>query len=270
MTGDAQLERLLCDAMELQAGGRLGEGYERLREWLRIRVRRGDPQGQGAPRTRVAIPRTTLVCVDCRDYDLAADALKRCLERCSFERAKWFTDAGAEARVEGVETVPIPKIASTAAYSRFVMKELDRHIDTDFALLVQYDGYILNARCWSDEFLEYDYIGARWPAEDWITVGNGGFSLRSKRLLRALQDPEIEPAHPEDIAICRTHRERLEDRHGIRFAPEEVAARFSFETVPSDGPTLGFHGLGHLVNLYDKTSAEVAAYRPPRLDVLSR
>ena len=36
MTDDAQLERLLCDAMELQAKGRLGEGYERLREWLRI------------------------------------------------------------------------------------------------------------------------------------------------------------------------------------------------------------------------------------------
>jgi hypothetical protein len=268
MTDDAQLDRLLCDAMELQAQGRLGEGYERLREWLRIRVRRGDRQGAGVPPKRVPIPRTTLVCVDCRDYDLAADALKHCLERASFERVKWFTDA--EVQVEGVETVRIPRIASTAAYSRFVMKELDRHIDTDFALLVQYDGYILNAGCWSDEFLGYDYIGARWPAQDWITVGNGGFSLRSRRLLRALQDPEIEPADPEDIAICRTHRERLEDRHGIRFAPEEVAARFSFETVPSDGPTLGFHGLGHLVNLYDKTNAEVAAYRPPRLDVLSR
>ena len=226
MTDDAQLDRLLCEAMELQAQGRLGEGYGRLREWLRIRVRRGDRQGAAVPRTRAAIPRTTLVCVDCRDYDLAADALERCLERCSFERAKWFTDG--DARVPGVERVRIPRIDSTAAYSRFVMKELDRHIDTDFALLVQYDGYVLNGGCWSDEFLQYDYIGARWPAEDWITVGNGGFSLRSKRLLRALQDPEIAPADPEDITICRTYRELLEDRHGIRFAPEELAARFSF------------------------------------------
>ena len=268
MTGDAQLDRLLCDAMDLQARGQLGEGYERLREWLRIRVRRGDRQGYGVPRSRVEIPRTTLVCVDCRDYDLAADALARCLERCSFPKAKWFTDS--DARVAGAETVRIPRITSTAGYSRFVMKELERHIDTEFAMLVQYDGYILNPRCWSDDFLDYDYIGARWPADDWITVGNGGFSLRSKRLLRALQDPAIEPADPEDVAICRTYRELLEDRHGIRFAPEEVAARFSFETVPSDGPTLGFHGLGHLVNLYDKSDVEVAAYRPPRLDVLPR
>jgi hypothetical protein len=268
MNDDAQLDRLLCDAMDLQASGRLAEGYERLREWLRIRVRRGDRQGGSAPRARVEIPRTTLVCIDCRDYELAADALARCLERARFPKAKWFTDA--EVRVEGVETVRIGRLTSTAAYSRFVMKDLDRHVDTDFALLVQYDGYIVNAACWAADFLDYDYIGARWPADDWITVGNGGFSLRSKRLLRALQDPAIEPADPEDIAICRTHRERLEDKYGIRFAPEEVAERFSFETVPSDGPTLGFHGLGHLVNLFDKTDAEVAAYRPPRLDVLSR
>jgi hypothetical protein len=269
MSDDAQLQRLLCEAMELQAEGKLGEGYARLREWLRIRVRRGDPGGASVPARRVPISRTTLVCVDCRDYDLAAAALTHCLERCSFERAKWFTD-NPEARADGVQTVRIPKITSTDAYSRFVMKELDQHVDTEFALLVQYDGYILNAGCWSEEFLDYDYIGARWPAEDWITVGNGGFSLRSKRLLRALQDPAIEPADPEDVAICRTYRERLEDQHGIRFAPDDVAARFSFETVPSDGPTLGFHGLGHLVNLYDKTDAEVAAYRPPPFDVRPR
>src|SRR4051812_6216419 len=195
MTGDAQLDQLLCDAMDLQAQGKLGEGYERLREWLRIRVRRGDRQAYGVPATRVEIPRTTLVCIDCRDYDLAADALARCLERCSFPKAKWFTDA--DRHVQGVETVRIGRIGSTADYSRFVMKELDQHIDTDFALLVQSDAYVLNARCWSEDFLPYHYTGARWPEDDWVRVATGGFSPRPKRLLRALQAPAVGPADPE-------------------------------------------------------------------------
>jgi len=253
--------------MALQAQGRLAEGYECLRNWLRARVRNGErmaSKGAGP----VSIPRTTLACVDCRDQDLAAHALERCLERCRFTRALLFSDVPFP--VAGVEALEIPRIASSQSYSRFVMKELDRYIDTDFVLLVQYDGFVLDSRRWSPEFHAYDYIGACWPADDWMTVGNGGFSLRSKRLLRALQDPEIAPSDPEDLAICKTHRPLLEDRYGIRFAPDEVAAAFSFETIPPAAPTFGFHGLGHLVNLFDKTDAEVAAYRPPRLDVRPR
>jgi hypothetical protein len=264
---DAQLERLLHDAMALQAQGRLREGYECLRNWLGLRLRRGDRMAASAP-AAVKIPGTTLCCVDCRDYVLAAHALTRCLERCRFPRALFFTDA--EVDIDGVETVRIDRISSTEAYSHFMIKGLNRYISTEFALLVQYDGFVLNANCWSPEFQRYDYVGARWPADDWMSVGNGGFSLRSKRLLQALQDPEIQPLDPEDVTVCRTYRSLLEERHGIEFAPEDVAVGFSFETVPSEGPTFGFHGLGHLVNMFDMSDAEIAAYRPPQLQVRPR
>jgi hypothetical protein len=36
------------------------------------------------------------------------------------------------------------------------------HVDTEFAILVHEDGFIVNPECWSDEFF-YDYIGAPWP-----------------------------------------------------------------------------------------------------------
>jgi len=264
---DAALGRLLRDAMELQAQGRLGEGYECLRDWVRIRVRRGDRR-PAAARPTVQIPATTLCCIDCRDYELAAYALSRCLERCRFPRVLFFTDA--DMHVEGVETVRIDRISSTDAYSHFMIKDLDRYISTDFALMVQYDGFILNADCWSPGFQHYDYVGARWPADHWMSVGNGGFSLRSKRLLQALQDPEVLAADPEDVAICRTYRLLLEEKYGIQFAPEEVAVGFSFETVPSECATFGFHGLGHLVNMFDMSEAEIAVYRPPQLQVLPR
>ena len=86
----------------------------------------------------------------------------------------------------------IPRVASAREYSRFVIKDLLRDIATDFVQIIQWDGYVINGPAWTNEFLDYDYIGARW----WFrkhdrNVGNGGFSLRSRRLLEALQDAAI-------------------------------------------------------------------------------
>ena len=69
-------------------------------------------------------------------------------------------------------------------------------------LVIQDDGHIVNPSLWDEEFLKYDYIGLPWPFEDsWIEkqlkeqrpiirkvypknrVGNGGFSLRSRKFL---------------------------------------------------------------------------------------
>ena len=94
---------------------------------------------------------------------------------------------------------------------------------------------------------EYDYIGAPWsegatPPDQ--RVGNGGFSIRSRRLLEALRDPELDydPTRGEDQLICHTLRPVLEARHGIRFAPLDIAQRFSFERDGPVHPTFGFHG----------------------------
>ena len=161
--------------------------------------------------------------------------------------------------IDGIDCVRIPPIASREAYSRFVMKELAGHIDTDFALLVQWDGFVVNADAWSDEFLDYDYIGAKWIFyDDGHTVGNGGFSLRSKRLLEALGDPHVVPDEAEDVAICRTYRSYLEQAHGIRFAPEPIADRFSFEASYWTSPPFGFHGLFNFWMFLDR--AGLAAF----------
>jgi hypothetical protein len=60
-----------------------------------------------------------------------------------------------------------------------------------------------------------------------MAVGNGGFSLRSRRFMEACSRI-IKIMHPEDHHICRTYRKQLE-AEGMRFAPIEVAERFSFE-----------------------------------------
>lgn len=123
-----------------------------------------------------------------------------------------------------------PPIKSKDEYSRFMIKEVYKFIQTDHVLIFQYDGYINNWKAWNDDWLQYDYIGAPWYYNDGMAVGNGGFSLRTKRLMEILAtDPHITILHPEDHHICRTYRRYLEEKYDIKFAPVEVAERFSFE-----------------------------------------
>ena len=52
----------------------------------------------------------------------------------------------------GVEVQRIAPIRSRAAYSQFVLKELGGHIQTDYALVVQWDGFVIDGSAWADEF----------------------------------------------------------------------------------------------------------------------
>jgi len=136
------------------------------------------------------------------------------------------------------------------------MRRLAALIDTSHALLVQWDGFIIDAAEWRDEFLDWDYIGAPWGYGDGMDVGNGGFSLRSRRLVEACEDPAIADFEPEDERICRTYRPYLETRYDIRFAPLELARRFSVEHVESPYSTFGFHGAFNLWRALDAGGLE--------------
>jgi tetratricopeptide (TPR) repeat protein len=192
------------------------------------------------------LPDVTLVAIDTANHALALRALARSRERIRFARCVFVTDAvpPGVAVPEGIETAAIPPLASREAYSRFVLKDLVRHVESTHALLVQWDGYVVNPDAWQAAFLDCDYIGAPWFWQrEGLRVGNGGFSLRSRRLLQALQDPRIEPGEAEDLTICVAFRALLERDHGIRFADEALADRFAFEAAYPIGAPFGFHGL---------------------------
>lgn len=185
----------------------------------------------------------TLVAVDCAYPQLAAKALARSAAALPVARTLLLTDR--DIAHAGVEVQRIAPIRSRDAYSQFVLKELGTHIATDYALVAQWDGFIIDGSAWADEFWNYDYIGARWPhVQGDFRVGNGGFSLRSKKLLDALRDDTVTLGEDnEDEAICIRHRELLETKYGIAFASERVADRFAFDVSRPNGPTLGFHGV---------------------------
>lgn len=131
----------------------------------------------------------------------------------------------------------------------WVMLRLVPHIVTeDYCLTIHADGFACNPDAWTAEFLEYDYIGATWP---WLNlVGNGGFSLRSRKLQDAMIDTLFDYNTNEDVSICQENRSLLENTYGIKFAPIELADQFSIEfktDSPWLGKSFGFHGLGDRV-----------------------
>jgi hypothetical protein len=207
-----------------------------------------------APSPQLQLPEVTLVCVDTRTPELGIAAMQRCLRQVRFADALLFTDP---ARVPqppiGIRLRPL-QIDSVPAYSEFMLRGLLPYIASSHLLVVQWDGYLLDAEQWDPAFLQHDYIGAPLRNEPpGRAVGNGGFSLRSRRLLQALMDPAMVVRHPEDTCICHDNRQRLERDHGIHFAPPALAARFAYERVPPTGPTFGFHGLFNLHRVMSAT-----------------
>ena len=115
-------------------------------------------------------------------------------------------------------------------YSKFMIKELHKYITTSHALTIHHDGFIQNPYAWTDEWLKLDYIGAPWEWYEDKKVGNGGFSLRSKRLCEILaKDDKIDKFMPEDDMICRHYHDYLVETYGIKYGTVEQARRFSIE-----------------------------------------
>lgn len=172
----------------------------------------------------------SLICVDTTNkVHLAERAIAKCLEQATFSDVKLLTNDASRKHA-----VQIPRLNGLEAYSNFVVRELWKYFTTSHVLLVQADGYVLNAEAWTPRYLECDFLGAPW--HQWRRVGNGGFSLRSKRLCETLAklNPQEIP-HPEDSWICNKHRGVLENGFKFRFADYPLANQFAFEGRVFDG-----------------------------------
>ena len=115
-------------------------------------------------------------------------------------------------------------------------------------------------------FLDFDVSAVCRECELFAdgSEGNGGFSLRSRRLLQAMRSEGfLRVEAPEDDVIARHNRPWLERAHGIRFAPADIADRFAYERGDPQRPTFGFHGLFNLWRHLDDTqvlSSDWASY----------
>lgn len=190
----------------------------------------------------------TLCAVSSVGLEATAWAMRRSLEQVRFDHALLLSHAPPEGlATSGIEWRPISPLTSKSDYSRFMLHELADHIATSHVLVTQWDGFVRDGSRWQDKFLSYDYIGSVWPQfDDEHKVGNGGFSLRSKRLLEATRQLPAGP-EPEDVLICRRHRHMLEEEYHVRFAEPEIARLFSYEREHSMGEEFGFHGVRNML-----------------------
>jgi hypothetical protein len=192
---------------------------------------------------KLRLPDVTLVMVTTVCHELSAMAVKECTDRAEFGDVLVLSDKDLGipgARRRHFEAGNID--AAVRAYW-YAVPPL---VETGHFLVIQWDSWIVNPKRWHRDFLAYDYVGAPWwYADDDRNVGNGGFSLRSTRLMSYLAECGPMPfAQPEDDVLCRKYRPRLEGK-GFTWAPAELASRFSFERVlycPMK-EVLGFHGM---------------------------
>ncbi len=196
----------------------------------------------------------TLAAIDGReDINLSAKTLSHCARLMATIRPFTRVILFGYGRPQNFsyEYFQIPKF-DLQGYCLWSIRELWRHITTSHVLTIQPDGYILNPEKWEEEFFEYDYIGAPWTppmvpadAQDCL-VGNGGFCLRSKRFCEVVGCcPRPYRMENDDVYFCQ--RLRVEGYlDGMKFAPVEVARRFSLEWDDNWGyitenDVFGFH-----------------------------
>lgn len=192
----------------------------------------------------IELPQVTVIIVDTFNYAAAIHAIKKTLDQIKPAKTVWFTDRTFD--LPDVEIRHIEPLKGKSDYSRFIIKGLAQAFETSHCLVIQHDGYVIDSSAWDSDFLNYDYTGAPWLYQDDRNVGNGGFSLRSLTLQTALwQEDFIEVVTPEDEIIGRLYRHYLEQKWDIKFAPEEVAHRFSYELHEPYSKTFGFHGYFH-------------------------
>ena len=208
--------------------------------------------------SKIKLPDVTLVSVSSIEIPQTVWALEKCCEKIDFGAVKLISHDKPNNLPDYMDFNYIPKITDIMQYNHFTFRELGSCINTSHCLLIQYDSWIINPELWDDSWLQYDYIGAPWAYRDdsyichatgeHVRVGNGGFSLRSKKLLDAPARFDIRLTHEqgfynEDGNICCYHRPQLLSL-GIKYAPVEVAAKFSYEaSVPENKgvKTFAFH-----------------------------
>ena len=213
------------------------------------------------------IPEVTLVMLADLDIEDAVYAVNKSCEGIHWGAAKFLSSKGRprglNPNVDYEEVYPIQSIND---FNFYCIYNLTNHVRTSHCLFIHPDGYVLRPHLWDDKFLDYDYIGAPWRddpnayLDPWgrnQRVGNGGFSLRSKRLLEVPSKVTVPwevnvgnfykhqgaGLYNEDGNIC-CHNRHIFEEQGCVYAPVEVAARFSKEVECPEHKgieTFGFH-----------------------------
>ena len=200
---------------------------------------------------KLYLPNVTLAAMTSVNVRATVLAMKYSMRGIEFGDAVLITHRKPKSLPKNIRYSHTDELTNIDDFNYKMVYELGDHINTDYALIVHADGFVVNPDMWQDAFLDYDYIGAPWPLppkQDTTTyrdkdgnicrVGNSA-GIRSKRLMDFPKKENIpwegEFAYGkwwfyEDGFICCKIRHRLEAA-GMRIAPIEVARYYSHEKM---------------------------------------
>ncbi len=203
----------------------------------------------------LALPHVTLVIAETRAHALAARTINDLVGRVQFGDILIYSNDCAAIPVPGARYITVQDWPNKIASGQFYYSEAATRIETSHALLMEWDAGLNEPEAWTDDFLQYDFIGAPWPGrghshvKDGMNVGNGGFMLQSKRLADFLFANQKRIVCATDFHLACHHRRQIEREGGFKWAHESVAERFAFEgwnygyAVPGVKPkSFGYHG----------------------------
>lgn len=200
---------------------------------------------------KLVLDNVTLIAVSSVKIRKTIKALEYSMRGVQFAEAVLVTHKKPLSLPENITYKHTEKITNIDMFNYMMVYDLYKYVDTDYALLIHYDGFVVNPDKWQDRFLDYDYIGSPRPIppeDDKITyrdihgnlcrVGNS-VSIRSKRLMELPSKLNIpwQPFHGwfnEDGFICCNNRHIFEE-HGMKFAPVDVAIHFGQESMVPEG-----------------------------------
>ena len=210
---------------------------------------------------KIKLPDVTLLSATSTEADAAQISMRISLHNIEFGAAKLLCSSLPEKKYPDIDYINIAPLKSVDDYNEIIFQNLIKYFETSHCLIVQADSFVINASLWTNEFLKYDYIGGPWPDKIKINpnlvldlkknpVGNGGFSLRSRKLAETTSKIKFSklnfPMKAEDVVICYYLYQQMIDS-GVRFAPPKLAAQFSLENVENlynqnKNNVFGFHG----------------------------
>ena len=209
---------------------------------------------------KLALPNVTLLAATSVEIDQTNFNLKISSEDIEFAEIKFLSSSVPSRKYSDIKYISIPQM-NLSDYSRLMIEDLHKYFKTSHCLIVQSDSFVVNSDLWKEEFLEFDYIGAPWSNKVQVNpnlvlnmeknpVGNGGFSLRSRKLVETTAKINFDslkfPITSEDVLICHyLYKEMVAS--GIRFASPKLAAQFSMENEnhlygQDANSVFGFHG----------------------------
>ena len=187
-----------------------------------------------------------IISINCVNPEESLKALNYSCKTIKFRNSYLFTDKYIQNSTHNL--IKIDKLKSISEYNDFCLKLNEFEFESDHILIIQDDGYVINPSNWKYEFLDYDYIGAPWPNDEmWLRkyvdpkiqavvastfkknrVGNGGFSLRSKKYLQFSSNFQSCNGFGEDIFLNVINFKKAID-HNILYPDINIASKFSTE-----------------------------------------